>query len=407
MREQTRKQKILILGGGYAGMIAAARISRSGARAEVTLIDARTEMVQRIRLHETLAGGTPKTLAYAPLLAKRGIRFLQAAVETLEPVKQRAVVRTPDGRRWELGYDKLVLALGSRTAAPAPGVAEHAVRLDDPDALRDAHGRLETLAVAGGRDGRVLVVGGGLTGIEAAAELAERLPGLRITLATRGSLSEGWHSSAAGHFHRRLAELGVEVREGSAVESLDAGRARLRGGATIPFDLAIWAGGFEALPLAREAGLPVDGFGRVRVTETLQVAGHPEIFVAGDAAAADGPGGIIRMGCVSALPMGAHAGENVGRALAGQDLKPFPFAILIRCVSLGRRDGLVQFTNPDDTPVSRVWTGRLGARIKELICQMTYRVVKWELRTGLRLYRWGGAPATNGSATRPAVEGTR
>lgn len=408
MREQTPKQKILILGGGYAGMMAAARIAHiaqsKGARAEVTLIDARTEMVQRIRLHETLAGGTPKTLAYAPLLAKRGIRFLQAAVETLEPLQQRAVVRTPDGRRWEIGYDKLVLALGSRTAAPAPGVAEHAVRLDDPDALREAHGRLETLTAS---QGRVLVVGGGLTGIEASAELAERLPGLKVILATRGSLSEGWHSSAAGHFYERLAELGVEVREGAAVESLEAGRARLRGGATIAFDLAIWAGGFEALPLAREAGLPVDGFGRVRVTETLQVAGHPEIFVAGDAAAADGPGGIIRMGCVSALPMGAHAGENVGRALAGQDPKPFPFAILIRCVSLGRRDGLVQFTNPDDTPVSRVWTGRLGARIKELICQMTYQVVKWELRTGLRFYRWGGAPATNGSARRSAVEGTR
>lgn len=406
MREQTRQQKVLILGGGYAGMMAAARIARStfrGAKAEVTLIDARAEMVQRIRLHETLAGGEPKTLAYAPLLAKRGVRFLQAAVEALEPLKQRAVVRAPDGRRWELGYDKLVLALGSRTAAPAPGVAEHAVRLDDPAALREAHGRLRTLAEAGGR---VLVVGGGLTGIEAAAELAERLPGLKVALATRGSLSEGWHPSAAGHFHRRLAELGVEVREGSAVESLEAGRARLRGGATIAFDLAIWAGGFEALPLAREAGLPVDGYGRARVTETLQVAGHPEIFVAGDAAAAEGPGGIIRMGCVSALPMGAHAGENVARALAGQDPKPFPFAIVIRCVSLGRRDGLVQFTNPDDTPVSRVWTGRLGTLIKELICQMTYRVVKWELRTGLRLYRWGGAPVSARSAA-SAVEGAR
>lgn len=410
MKEQTPKQKVLILGGGYAGLMAAARITRKGVSAEVTLIDARTEMVQRIRLHETLAGGKPKTLAYASRLAKRGVRFLQAAVETLEPMRRRVVVRTPDGRRWELGYDKLVLALGSRTASPAPGVAEHAIRLDDPAALREAYVRLRALASIGGRGGhggRVLVVGGGLTGIEAAAELAERLPGLRITLVTRGSLSDGWHASAAGHFRERLRELGVEVREGIAVSSLEEGRAHLADGGAIPFDAAVWAGGFEALPLAREAGLPVDAAGRVRVRETLQVAGHPEIFAAGDAAAADGPGGIIRMGCVSALPMGAHAGENVERALRGEGPKPFPFAIALRCVSLGRRDGLVQFTNPDDSPVSRVWTGRLGLLVKEMICRMTYWVVKGELSLGLRLYRWPGTPATAAAAVQPTAEGSR
>lgn len=404
MREQTQNPKVLILGGGYAGMIAAARIARSSAPAEVTLIDARTEMVQRIRLHETIAGGVPKTLEYAPLLAKRGVRFLQATVETLEPWRQRVAVRTPDGRRRELEYDKLVLALGSRTSAPCPGVAEHAVRLDDPAALREAYGRLRELAAS---NGQVLIVGGGLSGVEAAAELAERLPGLRITLATRGRLSEGWHASAADHFYRRLEELGVQVREGVAVEALEAGRAVVSQGEAIPFDLAVWAGGFEALPLAREAGLPVDAAGRVRVAGTLQVPGRPEIFVAGDAAAADGPGGIIRMGCVSALPMGAHAGENVARALAGQELKPFPFAILIRCVSLGRSDGLVQFTNADDTPVARVWTRRLGALVKEMICKMTYWVVKGELSLGVRLYSWAGSPASPSPAPRTATEGSR
>lgn len=408
MREQTRKQKILILGGGYAGLIAAARIARkSRPGADVTLIDARTEMVQRIRLHETLAGGTPKTLAYAPLLAKRGVRFLQAVVESLEARRQRVVVRAPDGRRQELGYDKLVLALGSRTAAPCPGVAEHAVRLDDPAALREAHGRLRDLAQAGGR---VLVVGGGLSGIEAAAELAERLPGLRLTLATRGSLGEGWDAAAAAHFYRRLRELGVDVREGVAVEALEEGRALVsqgEQGEPMPFDFAVWAGGFEALPLAREAGLPVDAAGRVRVTETLQVPGHPEIFAAGDAAAAEGPGGIIRMGCVSALPMGAHAGENVASALAGGELKPFPFAIALRCVSLGRRDGLVQFTNPDDTLVPRVWTRRVGALVKEMICKMTFWVVKGELSLGVRLYQWPGVPASAPPAARTAAEGSR
>lgn len=385
MREMSKHPKVLILGGGYAGLMAAARFGRHVAGAEVTLIDARAEMVQRIRLHEILAGGSPKTLPYARLLARRGARFVQASVERLDPDARRVTVRTAGGRQ-DFDYDVLVLALGSRTAAPIPGVAGHALRIDDPAELRKAHDRLRP-------GNRVLIVGAGLTGIEVATEMAERLLGLRVTLATRGRLADGWSTAAADHFARRLRELGVEVKEETAVGSLEAGRALVANGDPIGFDMAVWAGGFEALPLAREAGLPTDATGRVRVTETLQVPGRPEIFVAGDAAAAlDAAGDAIRMSCASALPMGAWTGENVPRFLRGQEPKPFPFATLVRCVSLGRRDGLVQFTEWNDAPLPKIWTGRLGVFVKEMICRMTYWMVKNELRTGLRLYRWPTAP---------------
>jgi NADH dehydrogenase len=400
MREMSKNPKVLILGGGYAGLMAAARLGRRLAGAEVTLIDARPEMVQRIRLHEVLAGGTPKTLPYGRLLARRGARFVQACVESLDPAARRVTARTSGGDRLELGYDALVLALGSRTATAFPGVAEHALRIDDPAELRTAHGRLRSLAASGGR---LLILGAGLTGIEAATELAERIPGLQVTLATRGRLSDDWSAAAADHFARRLRELGVEVKEGTEVEALEADRALVAGGGSIGFDLAVWAGGFEALPLAREAGLPTDAAGRVRVTETLQVPGRPEIFVAGDCAAASDAGGdVIRMGCVSALPMGAWTGENVARFVQGREPQPFPFAFAIRCVSLGRRDGLVQFVDWNDAPRSKVWTGRLGAFVKEMICRMTYWVVKGELSTGLRLYRWTAAPVR--PAPVPAAE---
>lgn len=392
MREMSKSPKVLILGGGYAGLLAAARISG----AEVTLIDARPAMVQRIRLHEVLAGGNPKTLPYARFLAKRGARFVQARVESLDPERKKVIVRTAEGSQREFDYDALVLALGSRTAAPIPGVAEHALRIDDPAELWAAYSRLQS-------GGRVLILGAGLTGIETAAELAERLPHLRITLATRGRLSDGWSTAAASHFTRRFRELGVEVREEVEVEALEAGRAIAADGGSIGFDLAVWTGGFEALPLAREAGLPTDAAGRVRVTDTLQVPGRPEIFVAGDAAAAlDASGNTIRMSCASALPMGAWTGENVARFLRGQEPKPFPFATAIRCVSLGRREGLVQFTEWNDAPLPKVWTGRRSVFVKEMICRMTYWVVKGELSTGLRLYRWPTAPVSPVSPVRPA-----
>ena len=109
--------KVLILGGGYAGMIAAARI---GKRANVILIDARPEFVQRIRLHELLAGGAPQTLGFARWLGRRGVRFVQARAESLEPGRQRVLARREDGHRVELGYDTLILALGSATASGVP-----------------------------------------------------------------------------------------------------------------------------------------------------------------------------------------------------------------------------------------------------------------------------------------------
>ncbi|MEO6195767.1 MAG: FAD-dependent oxidoreductase [Thermoanaerobaculia bacterium] len=375
--------KVLILGGGYAGMIAAARI---GKRADVTLIDARPEFVQRIRLHELLAGGAPKNLGFERWLGRRGVRFVQARAESLEPGRQCVLARGEDGSRIELGYDTLILALGSATASGVPGVAENAVRLDDPATIREAAVRLRALAGSGGR---ALVVGGGLTGIETAAELAERHPGLRVTLATRGRVGEGYSKAGADHLRRRLTGLGVSLLDGAGIQGLDPGRAWREDGGAIDFDLCVWAGGFAAPSLAREAGLAVDRTGRALVDPALRAAGHSNIFAAGDAAVTTFPDGrAVRMGCVSALPLGAHAGGNVRRLLRGQEPAPFSFGFAIRCISLGRKDGLVQFVDPDDTPREKVWTRRRAVLTKELICRMTYGVVRNELRFGAPLYRW-------------------
>jgi len=396
--------KVLILGGGYAGMIAAARI---GARADVTLIDARPEFVQRIRLHEMLAGGAPKTLGFARWLGRRGVRFVQARAESLEPGRQRVLARRGDGSRIELGYDTLILALGSATAPGVPGVAENAVRLDDPATIQAAAARLRALAGSGGL---ALVVGGGLTGIETAAELAERHPGLRVTLATRGRVGEGYSKAGAEHLRRRLVDLGVSLLDGAGIQGLDPGRAWREDGGAIDFDLCVWAGGFAASNLAREAGLAVDRSGRALVDPALRAAGHPNILAAGDSAVTTFPDGrAVRMGCVSALPLGAHAGGNVRRLLRGETPAPFSFGFAIRCISLGRKDGLVQFVEPDDTPREKVWTRRRAVLTKELICRMTYETVRNELRLGIPLYRWpdSGRPliaSAGGGAVRTAPQ---
>jgi NADH dehydrogenase FAD-containing subunit len=354
----------------------------------VTLVDARAAFVQRIRLHETLAGGKPKELPYAPLLARGGVRFVQARVERLDLTNRVLFLRDASGNVSTLRYDALVLAVGSRVGAPLPGVAEHAIRLNEPSELGRRSAGLPALAASGGQ---ALVVGGGLTGIEAASELAERYPGLRVTLATSGELGTAFSTAAAQHLRRRFAVLGIEVAEGAAIAGIDSKEAHLKGCGRLPFELCVWAGGFEAHPLARESGLTVMEDGRAVVDDTLRSVSHPEVLVAGDAALVRAGGLEVRMGCVSALPMGAHAGANVRRLLQGEEPAAFDFGFAFRCVSLGRRDGLIQFTDAADRPKEKVWVGHSGAFTKETVCRMTFMAPALELRTGLPLYRWPGS----------------
>lgn len=378
-------KRVLILGGGYAGLMAAARIARSRTPLNLMLVDARPEFVQRIRLHELLAGIPVATLPYAPLLARRGIGFVQAEVERLELDAQKAVARSVDGSRVELEFDLLVLTLGSRGSAPIAGVVEHAIRLNDPDALRREAEALPEMAASGGR---LLVVGGGLTGMEAATEIAERYPGVKVTLATTSRLGAGFSEGAARHLRRRFDSLGIAVHEKVNVEAVGAGEAHLGGGGTLPFDRCIWSGGFEAAALAREAGMKVDAAGRALVDSSLRSVSHGNVFVAGDAALLQLGGREIRMGCVTAMPTGAHAGENVRRLLLGAEPVAFDFGFPGRNVSLGRKDALIQFTDREDRPMERILTGRAAGIVKEGVCRMTLAVPRTELRTGLPLYRW-------------------
>lgn len=379
------KQQVVIIGGGYAGLTVAARLAEgAGPRAAVTLVDARPEFSQRIRLHELLAGRRVASFRYAERLRARGVRFVQGWAEYLDTDHGRLIVRTAGGNREELPYNHAVLALGSRTASQVPGVKAHALRLDDPDLVRQAGARLPELGRAAGR---VLIVGNGLSGIETAAELAERYRGLRFTLAGSGPLGHDFSPAAAAHFRARLASLGIEVREQVRVEGLEAGTACLAGGDRLPFDLCVWTAGFAAPPLARVAGLAVDATGRVRVDAALRSTSHPEIFAVGDAALAQFNGAPARMSCAAAMPMGGQTGENLCRVLRGEAPLPFQFGFSGRCVSLGRKDALLQFVNGDDTPRDAVWTGCKARWVKEFLCRATYTLPQWELRLGRTLYR--------------------
>ncbi|HXJ34457.1 MAG TPA: FAD-dependent oxidoreductase [Candidatus Eisenbacteria bacterium] len=383
-------EHVVVLGGGYAGQMAAARLAERCAGLGLTVVDASAEFVERIRLHQLAAG---ERMAVRPMrkMLPRGATFVHGRVVTWEPDARRVIVGCAGGGRRSLEYTACVYALGSRSdVARLPGGAEHARVLDDPAAARAI---ASDVAVLAARGGRVLVVGGGATGIEAAAELAERHPRLEVALATSGAFGAPLSAEGVAHVRAALRRLRVTVREHARVVALEDGAALVEGGHRIAYDLCLWGGGFRAPDLARQAGLPVDGSGRVRVDATLRVPGRPEILVAGDAAVVRADDGSeLRMACATAMPLGVHAAEEIARARCGASPHAFRFAYAIRCMSLGRRDGLVQHVDTGDRPRPRVWTGWRGALVKEIVCRSTVLSIRTESRLRIPVYRWPVPP---------------
>ena len=370
MADSGTDHRILVAGGGYAGLTAAARIGERDLTRALTLIDSKPEFVERIRLHEIAAGTSPRSLPYAPFMAERGARFVCTAIESIDATEKTVRVRGSGGAE-TLPYDTLIYALGSGTDRGAvPGISEHATVLDSPGdawALRDAL-----------TPGKILLIaGGGLTAIEAACEIAERLPAVQVVLAPGREFGPsdapgGLSTAGFSHIEATLDRLGVKVYAGARIKALTARRALFEDGAEADFDVCLWAAGFRVPTLARDAGIAVTNTGQIVTDETLASVSHPDVIAVGDAAhvVAD-PGGKCRMSCAAGRPMGERAAETVAARLGGKAPAPFGFGYAFRCISLGRDDGLIQFVDAQDRPVDEVWTGARGARWKEYICRRT------------------------------------
>lgn len=354
-----QQQRIVVLGAGYAGLGAARRLASKARGAAITVVDTRAEFVERVRLHQAAAGQSIRRWDLRELLERKGVEFVRAQVTALDPVAKRVYL---DGE-WAIGYDTLVYALGSAAdRAGVPGVAEYAHSVAIPEDIRALPA------------GPVVVVGAGSTGIELAAELAESHRDSRVTLL--GSEEPGsWLSArAAEHIRTTLTALGVEIRSGVKVAEVLPEGVRLVDGTVLPAAAVVWSAGFTVPDLARRAGLDVDEQGRIRTDATLRSISHPAIYAAGDAALIDGPGDRpLRMACATALPAGAYVAKAIVARADGIEPKPMTFRYQLQCVSLGRRDAVIQFLHADDSPATRVVRGRTGAWVKERIVRFAGR----------------------------------
>lgn len=352
----THVRRIVVLGAGYAGLTAARHlVRRAPARqAAVTLVNRSPHFVERIRLHQVASG---QRLATTPI----DLPDLVVGTVTGLDLTHRQV-QVGEGR---INYDTLVYAMGSDADRDAvPGVRDHAGTLADLEEASRLAARLDRLPP----HSLVAVTGGGLTGIEAAAEIAYARPDLQVTLLNSGPVG-GWLSPRARrHLTKAFHELGVTVDNDIVVTAVNEDNVTVADGSLVPADLVVWAAGFAVSPVARQAGLAVDDRGRIKVDDHLRSVSHPEVYAVGDAATpptAPGPGS--RMSCQTGLPMGAHAARNILRQLQGRPTKPVRIRYVWQNISLGRRDAVTQFTRFDDTPLPLAWTGRPAAAFKEAI----------------------------------------
>ena len=355
---------VVILGAGYAGMLCALRLAHRTRRlgVRITLVNPSDRFTERIRMHQVAAGQELADHRIADLLDGTGITFHQGRATAIAPVTRHVTIDADH----ELRYDTLVYALGSAAdTSLVPGAEAHAFTLDDPRTAHRFAARLAEVAAAGG--GAVAVCGGGLTGIEAAAEIAESWPGLRVTLISRDVPAAMMSDKARGYVHRALERLGVTLRIGTEVAKVLPGMVELGGGEFVPSDVCLWTAGVRVSALAADAGFETDVRGLVRVDAALRSVSHPDVYAIGDAAAARQAWGTIHGTCQSGLPTAAHVADTIARALRGEKAKPFRFGYVHQLVSLGRRDAVAQFTHADDSPRRLHLTGRTAARYKESV----------------------------------------
>ncbi len=379
---------ILILGGGYTGVAAtlglAGRVRRRD-DVHITLVNPQTRFTERLRLHQTASGETLADLQISEMLADTGVDFVQGWVTAIDADAQ--TVRIDDA--YNLRYDTLVYALGAAADTEAvPGADEFAFTLNSAQDARLLAEQLDRLS-----EGTVVVAGGGLTGVESAAEIAEQHPRLDVVLMSRqvpGSMMGG---KARARLHAGLARLGVRVRAGVDIVKVMSDGVALDDGQVVTAQAVLWTTGVRVSPMAAAAGLQVDDRGRIVTDESLRSVSHPNVYAVGDAAAVRQGYGVMHGTCQSGIPTAVHAASSIVRELKGKQPKKFRFGYVHQPVSLGRHDAVIQFTHADDTPGRFYLAGQLAVAYKETVSSSpwpTYRLLKAMPAAGSGMWRRGG-----------------
>lgn len=384
--------RVLVVGGGYAGLVAARALQArlpGGARggrhlgsadardgiARITVVDPQAHMTYQPFLPEAAAGAIePRHLTVPLRRVLRRCDVITGAVAAIDDARRRAVVSLPAGGTREITYDVLVVAPGAAPRRlPVPGLDEraHPFRsVTDALALREhVLSRLDAAASTTDPAERrrlltFTVIGGGFAGLEVLGELEDmtrraarhqpgHIPGeIRwVLLEAAGRIMPEVSPALAARVHAQLLRRGVEVRVGARITSAHGGNVVLSGGASFATDTIVVAAGSVPNPLLERTDLPLDPRGRVRCATTLQVRDRAHVFTAGDCAAVpdvtvpasrDGEPATTAPTAQHAVRQARLLARNVDAFLAGRLLHGYRHTNAGAVAGLGRRRGAAQ-----------------------------------------------------------------
>ena len=350
--------QVLIVGGGFGGLYAAR--SFRGQPVDVTVVDKRNHHVFQPLLYQVaMAALSPGDIA-SPirwiLRKQSNVQVLLGEVARIDPGARTAYLT--DGA--VLTFDYAIVAPGTTHAyfghdewrPDAPGLKTLEDALEIRRRVLLAFERAEREPDLARREPLLtfVLIGGGPTGVEMAGAMAEIArhslardfrhfnPGSSKIILLEGgpSVLANFPEPLREAARRDLERLGVSVRTGEVVTSVEPGRVRTTKG-EIAAATVLWAAGVAASPLGATLGVPVDRVGRVLVNPDLTIPGHPHVFVIGDLAAMNGPSGRPLPGVAQvAMQGGAHAARNILRAIEGQPLRPFVYHNLGDMATIGR-----------------------------------------------------------------------
>ena len=375
--------RVVIAGGGFGGFYAARALERAMPPESV-----RTTLVSDVNfmLYTPLlpgaAGGTlePRHVVVPLREALRRTDLRVGSVTGADPDRNVVSVESIEGRAEEIGYDHLVVAVGSISRTlPVPGLAEHGIGFKSlPDAI-ELRNRLlrmleaaETLEDPAEREALLtyVFVGAGYAGLEGLAELQDfaaaaitryprcRTQGMRWLLVEATDRVMPEVSPTLAEFaSRELRGRGIEIRTETTLEELTPTTARLSDGEVVQTRTCVWTAGVRPHPVVERLGLPLDDTGRIAVDKTMRVHGRANVWAIGDAAAVPDPAKKRERPCPPtgqhALRQGRRVGRNVAASLGTGRVRPFSYRTLGVFVDMGQGQAVAE-------TVGLRWRGRIA-----------------------------------------------
>lgn len=342
-----RRPILVVLGTGFAAFSLIKRINLE--IFDVVVISPRNHFLFTPLLPSTTVGTIEFRSIIEPVrVARKGIRYIQAVCTDINSISREIICETAEDRKlFRLGYDQLVIAVGAvSNTFGVPGVEEHAIFLKDLSDARAIRQRIVSCLEQASTPGlpnderkrllQFVIVGGGPTGVEFAAELHDFLhkdihkwyPDLTnevgiFLLEARNQILNSFHVTLGIYAEKLFRRKGIEVLTNTTVKALEPGRVLLSDNSEIPSGLVIWSTGIGPTPFVEKLELPKDNASRLLTDNSFRLKGRSDIYAIGDAAVIQGQPYIAT--AQAAQQEGKYLAYALNRKAFGQSIRPFRY----------------------------------------------------------------------------------